>query len=121
MRWKVFAGEPACDKTVAAISKTQITELSEQAITTAGALATLPIPLTFKPTRGSASSLERVREQARLQIEGRKVGTVLYERLPSMPGLGLARLYEPSLGDVFFDLEGDPFVGESGLEYLCDA
>jgi predicted RecB family nuclease len=25
---------------------------------------------------------------------------------------------EPSPGDVFFDLEGDPFIGERGLEYL---
>ena len=25
---------------------------------------------------------------------------------------------EPSPGDVFFDIEGDPFVGEHGLEYL---
>ena len=27
-------------------------------------------------------------------------------------------LPEPSPGDVFFDLEGDPFVGEHGIEYL---
>ena len=25
---------------------------------------------------------------------------------------------EPSAGDIFFDLEGDPFVGLSGREYL---
>ncbi|MGO8154786.1 ribonuclease H-like domain-containing protein, partial [Rhizobium leguminosarum] len=24
----------------------------------------------------------------------------------------------PSSGDIFFDLEGDPFAGEGGLEYL---
>ena len=35
-----------------------------------------------------------------------------------MPGFGLAKLYEPSPGDIFLDLEGDPFVGEGGLEYL---
>lgn len=34
------------------------------------------------------------------------------------PGQGLARLPTPSAGDVFFDLEGDPFIGDSGLEYL---
>ena len=33
-------------------------------------------------------------------------------------GFGLTRLPEPSDGDVFLDLEGDPFVGEHGLEYL---
>jgi uncharacterized protein len=103
---------------VAGISKTQITELSERTITTGGALANMPIPLTFKPTRGSASSLERVREQARIQAEGKVAGAIIYERLPPVPGFGLARLYEPSPGDIFFDLEGDPFVGEAGLEYL---
>jgi hypothetical protein len=31
---------------------------------------------------------------------------------------GLARLPAPSPGDVFFDIEGDPYWGEEGLEYL---
>ena len=30
----------------------------------------------------------------------------------------LARLPEPSPGDVFFDFEGDAFIGERGREYL---
>ena len=33
-------------------------------------------------------------------------------------GSGLTRLPEPDAGDLFFDLEGDPFAGETGLEYL---
>src|SRR5260370_37767299 len=32
--------------------------------------------------------------------------------------MGFCRLPEPSADDVFVDLEGDPFVGESGLQYL---
>jgi uncharacterized protein len=103
---------------VAGISKVQITELGGQAITTTAALAEMPIPLTFKPSRGSGSALERVREQARMQVEGKAAGAVLYERLEPMPGFGLARLHEPSPGDIFFDLEGDPFVGNGGIEYL---
>ena len=103
---------------VAGISKVQITELAEHAVTTCTALAGMPIPLTFKPGRGSASPLERVREQARIQVEGKTTGVVIYERLQPLPGFGLARLYEPSGGDIFFDFEGDPFVGEGGLEYL---
>ena len=103
---------------VAGISKVQITELVEHAVTTCTGLAATPIPLTFKPSRGSASALERVREQARIQVEGRAAGVVLHERLQPLPGFGLARLYEPSAGDIFFDFEGDPFVGEGGLEYL---
>ena len=103
---------------VAGISKIQIAELGEHAVTSCAALAAMPIPLTFKPGRGSASALERVREQARIQVEGRAAGDARYERLEAVPGFGLAKLCEPSPGDIFLDFEGDPFVGEGGLEYL---
>jgi predicted RecB family nuclease len=33
-------------------------------------------------------------------------------------GEGLCRLSSPTPGDIFLDLEGDPFVGEGGIEYL---
>ena len=42
----------------------------------------------------------------------------MYETLPPEPENGLARLPEPTVGDIFLDLEGDPFVGRGGLEYL---
>jgi predicted RecB family nuclease len=103
---------------VAGISKIQIAELGEHAVTSCASLAAMPIPLTFKPGRGSASALERVREQARIQVDGRAAGVVLYERLEAVPGFGLAKLCEPSPGDIFLDFEADPFVGEGGLEYL---
>jgi hypothetical protein len=51
-------------------------------------------------------------------VAGREAGQVLHELLPVVPGFGLALLPEPSPGDIFFDLEGDPFAGEGGLEYL---
>src|SRR6266404_3753760 len=35
-----------------------------------------------------------------------------------LPGEGFWRLPSPSAGDIFFDLEGDPFVADGGLEYL---
>ena len=77
------------------------------------------MPLTWKPDRGSAEAYVRVREQARIQVEGRQTGRLCWEPLPVEDGFGLARLPEPSIGDVIFlDLEGDPFVGEHGLEYL---
>jgi predicted RecB family nuclease len=103
---------------VAGISKIQIAELGGHAVTSCASLAAMPIPLTFKPNRGSASALERVREQARIQVEGKAAGDVRYERLETIPGFGLAKLCEPSPGDIFLDFEGDPFVGEGGLEYL---
>ena len=92
---------------VAGISKIQIAELAEHEVATCSALAAMPIPLTFKPSRGSASALERVREQARIQVDGRAAGAMLYERLDALPGFGLAKLYEPSHGDIFLDFEGE--------------
>ncbi|TLZ44553.1 MAG: TM0106 family RecB-like putative nuclease, partial [Gammaproteobacteria bacterium] len=103
---------------VAGITKVQIGELRRREIETTGALAVTPLPLTWKPERGAAHSYERIREQARIQVEGRAAGKTLYEALAVLPDLGLARLPTPSAGDVFLDLEGDPFVDEGGLEYL---
>ncbi|MBY2926351.1 TM0106 family RecB-like putative nuclease [Rhizobium leguminosarum] len=103
---------------VAGISKVQIDELKRQGVETAADLAVMPLPLAWKPTRGAAYSYERVREQARIQVEGRAASAMLHELLPVVPGFGLASLPAPSSGDIFFDLEGDPFAGEGGLEYL---
>jgi predicted RecB family nuclease len=103
---------------VAGISKSQIGELERRGVGTMSALAAVPIPLPWRPDRGAASSYERVREQARIQVEGRTADAMLHEVLPLEPGFGLFRLPEPSAGDIFFDFEGDPFVGDGGLEFL---
>ena len=103
---------------VAGISKIQINELKQHGVTTTKALAGLSLPLPWKPERGSADSYTRIREQARIQVEAREAGERKFEVLPVEAGFGLARLPEPSPGDVFLDFEGDPFVGEGGLEYL---
>jgi len=103
---------------VAGVSKVQIEELKRHEIRTVSELAAMPVPLAWKPSRGAAPSFERIREQARIQVEGRDAEKLLYELLPIVPGFGLACLPPPSPGDVFFDLEGDPFIGEGGLEYL---
>jgi predicted RecB family nuclease len=103
---------------VAGITKIQIAELQRRQLQTASALAKVPIPLTWKPDRGAAASYERIREQARLQEQSRKLDFPLYELLPIQPGLGLAALPAPSHGDIFLDLEGDPFAGKHGIEYL---
>jgi uncharacterized protein len=103
---------------VAGISATQISELSRHNIATLTGLAHLPLPLPWKPERGLAQSFERTREQARIQWEGRQSAREIYEPLPLAPNTGLHRLPEPSPGDIFLDLEADPFVGEEGLEIL---
>lgn len=103
---------------VAGTSGLQIEELKRRDITTVTALAAEPLPLAWNPERGAVHTYERIREQARVQVTARETGTPVYEPLEPMAGYGLARLPEPSAGDVFFDLEGDPYVGEGGLEYL---
>jgi uncharacterized protein len=103
---------------VAGITKVHINELKRRNVLTTADLGAVPLPLPWKPDRGAAHSYERIREQARLQTEGRASGHTIYEALPVVQGFGLSCLPSPSPGDIFLDLEGDPFVGDGGLEYL---
>ncbi|MEW8693435.1 MAG: TM0106 family RecB-like putative nuclease, partial [Candidatus Thiodiazotropha endolucinida] len=103
---------------VAGVTKNQITELRANGIATAQALAAMPTPMPWNPQRGSPLSYEKAHEQARIQIETKQAGELRYELLPVVPQAGLGLLPPPSDGDIFFDIEGDPFVGEHGLEYL---
>ncbi|HEV7811279.1 MAG TPA: TM0106 family RecB-like putative nuclease, partial [Candidatus Limnocylindrales bacterium] len=66
-------------------------------------------------------TLNRLRNQARVQIAGQDEQRLLYELIepvPGEPGRGLALLPEPSPNDVFFDIEADPWIENGGLEYL---
>ncbi|MBZ7924995.1 TM0106 family RecB-like putative nuclease [Ensifer adhaerens] len=103
---------------VANISKSQITELQAHGVSTSAALSQLPFPMPWKPDRGSPASFQKVISQAQIQVSAREAHDLRYELLDVVPGFGLCRLPEPSPGDIFFDLEGDPFIGEHGLEYL---
>jgi predicted RecB family nuclease len=103
---------------VAGISRQQRRELREHGVGTLKALSEMRLPLAFKPDRGSREGYERVREQARVQVEARETSKPIYELLSYEEGRGLGRLPEPSAGDIFLDLEGDPFIGDAGREYL---
>ncbi|GAA4397140.1 TM0106 family RecB-like putative nuclease [Fodinibacter luteus] len=90
--------------------------LLEAGVTTLDDLAvrTEPVPDV------RATTLERLREQARLQLEGERSGEVRSEVVDAEP---LRLMPTPSPGDVFFDFEGDPLWSERGssvwgLEYL---
>jgi len=54
-----------------------------------------------------------------MQLQQRNTGTPSHELL-ELPGedLGFGILPEPNPGDLFFDMEGDPYVGIDGIEYL---
>ncbi len=104
---------------VAGISRVHRRELQAQGITTLSELAQMAVPLTFKPTRGSRKAYERLQDQARLQDLSRRSKRPEFELLlPPGVDQGLCRLPEPSEGDLFLDLEGDPFAREGGRDYL---
>ena len=67
-------------------------------------LRKLGSPTYGKSTRGERESLRA--RQLRNSVPGYAVR------------FGLSRLPAPSDGDIFFDLEGDPFVDDGGLEFL---
>ncbi|HEV8697616.1 MAG TPA: TM0106 family RecB-like putative nuclease, partial [Candidatus Limnocylindrales bacterium] len=109
---------------VAGISGRQRRALSERGIGTLEALGDLALPMEPRLEGTSEGALTRVREQARIQLEGRREGRLKYELLVPPPGgsyeaeRGLATLPPPSPGDLFFDIEGDPYAFEDGLDYL---
>ncbi|WP_285742871.1 bifunctional RecB family nuclease/DEAD/DEAH box helicase [Lentzea sp. NBRC 105346] len=68
-----------------------------------------------RPQNLSPSSFEQLRAQARMQVAQDRTNKISYELVGTE---ALAELPSPSEGDVFFDMEGDPFAG---LEYLFGA
>ncbi len=101
---------------VAGIRSMHVVELERQQITTLEAFATAA--KLEKPERGNAETLARKQRQASVQLNGRRQNTLLHELLAFEPGRGLDRLPEPDNGDVYFDIEGDPFYEDGGLEYV---
>ena len=104
---------------VAGIRTQQRRQLEEWGIPTMAALAKMAIPLKKKPRIGAREGYERAREQARVQVEGRTEKRPVHEAiLPVAEGMGFCRLPEPNRLDLFVDLEGDPFAGTHGQQYL---
>jgi len=102
---------------VAGIRRDQTRRLLAVGVTTVAELGASPIG---QPVAGVGElALERLRQQARLQVTHRQTGNLAYEVLPPLgTHLGFESLPPPSPADLFFDIEGDPFVGDAGLEYL---
>ena len=103
---------------VAGINRLQRKQLSAWEVTTVEQLAVLPVTIPNRPDHGSKEGYTKVREQARVQVAGRNQGRPVHEVFEVTGEHGLSLLPEPSPGDIFFDLEGDPFVGLGGREYL---
>jgi predicted RecB family nuclease len=125
---------------VANITTLQTARLNDSRITTLRALAAASAEQ--KPAKMQAATFDKLRRQARLQDEQRTAldlgdenpyrfeflesgipMTVAADDRGHRPTLrGFSLLPEPSTGDVFFDMEGDPYydIG-TGLEYLFGA
>jgi uncharacterized protein len=104
---------------VAGLGRDQARKLHAAGITTIAALAAVD-PATTSVRRLSPTTLAKAVRQARLQVAARTRPDELppYELLDPAPDRGLQVLPPPSPGDIFFDIEGDPHVGDLGLEYL---
>tara|TARA_R110000796_G_scaffold221657_1_gene337803 strand:+ start:13980 stop:17204 length:3225 start_codon:yes stop_codon:yes gene_type:complete len=97
---------------VANITRGQVKKLEAAGIESLSDLA-----ISEAEIRGMATpTLDRLRAQARLQ-QARKTGDPSYELRPIEQGKGFNLLPEAEVGDLFYDIEGDPHY-EGGLEYL---
>lgn len=103
---------------VANIRRTQVTRLERGGIPTLTALAEASPRLRVR--RIPEETFGALNHQARLQLGHRQTGKHTFELLPREKDRGFFRLPRPSPGDVFLDVEGDPFAGE-GLTYLFGA
>lgn len=102
---------------VANIRKSQVRKLQAAGIRTMEALGKMDPDMRIPGM--APGTLNTIRRQARLQVLAREQGRNLLEHLPLVEGRmrGFERLPRPSEGDMFFDMEGNPFE-EGGLEYL---
>src|ERR1700737_4533958 len=102
---------------VAGMRRDQTRRLNLAGIKTVAELGASPVDQSIQGINEMA--LTRLRQQARLQAEQRHSDTLPFEVLPPLgEHLGFQSLPAPTPDDLFFDIEGDPFVGDSGLEYL---
>lgn len=119
--WKTCDSERRMDdhlSLVAGMGSSQVIEIEKWGINTLESLAQLKLPIPHKPSRGAIKTYERLREQSRVQFEGKVQNQNVYECLPLEEGKGFYKLPAPSESDIFFDFEGDPFAGQTGMEYL---
>lgn len=99
---------------VAFITRAQVRRLADAGISTMAELAASDLE---RVARIGDPTFARLKAQAALQARQRG-DEVESELLPAEEGRGLALLPPPSAGDLFFDIEGDPFATDDGFEYL---
>jgi len=119
-RWSDLASQQLAEidhlSQVANLARSQIKTLEKAGISTMRALAESKLEAIPKMTK---PVFERAKKQAALQIASRDEDRPKYTILQHEPGdvRGLSTLPPLSDQDVFFDIEGYPYI-EGGLEYL---
>jgi predicted RecB family nuclease len=103
---------------IAGIRANQSKELASQGINSLEVYANEERPFREHPKLGTSETYNKIHHQAKVQLKGRNENARLFELLQVEPLRGLNRLPHPSKGDIYFDLEGDHFYEEGGLEYL---
>lgn len=98
---------------VAGVSRSQRAKLEEAGVTSMAALGAFE----GRVASLAAATQARLQVQARLQTARRAGGEPSFVLKHAEPGKGFGLLPEPNEGDVFYDIEGDPYYPE-GLEYL---
>ena len=101
---------------VAGIRGSQMEELKNQGIHQLTAFAKAETFSTAK--RVNRESILAKQKQAQVQLEGKQQDHLIYWPKKVEPGSGLTRLPEPTKGDVYFDIEGDAYFPDGGLEYI---
>ena len=119
-RWRVQCASEWQEKDslflTAGITKSQVAKLEAAGMETMSSLA----EHEGRVPRLADATTEKLRTQAGLQ-NARKTGDPAFALRPHVAGKGFDLLPRPAPGDLFYDIEGDPFYSESGsdgLEYL---
>jgi len=99
---------------VANIRRDHVRRLEAHGITTLTKLGETPDAHIEKIRNDAYATLHH---QARLQAAHKRTGEHRFELLTPEAGRGFELLPKPSPGDVFLDLEADPYAGE-GITYL---
>ncbi|MEI8060458.1 MAG: TM0106 family RecB-like putative nuclease, partial [Ferruginibacter sp.] len=73
---------------IAGMGTAQIKEVRCHQVNTLQQMAELPLPIPFVPVKGSAETYNKLREQARLQLQSRVEHRPVYEMLPLIGGEG---------------------------------
>lgn len=99
---------------VANIRSSQREKLEAAGVTTMTGLS----KLRKKIPRLAENTQEKLVDQAKLQVRRRGGSPPTFKLKKEKTGKGFGLLPKPNKGDIYYDIEGDPFLEKGGLDYL---